>query len=50
MCYPGCGMVHIKDPLLLLKRVFHEVVAVGFLSHNLSGHLTCVIINRKCVF
>ena len=34
MCYPVCGMMHIKEPLLLiiLERVVH-VAAAGFLSH-----------------
>ena len=41
MCYPVCAMVHIKEPLLLI-RVAH-VAAVGFLSHYLSGHLPYVI-------
>ena len=36
MCYPVCGMVHIKEPLLNSERVAH-VVAAGFLSHYLSG-------------
>ena len=34
MCYPVCGMVHIKEPLLLT-----HVAAASFLSHNLSGPL-----------
>ena len=32
MCYPVCGMVHIKEPLLL----------IGFLSRYLSGTLPYV--------
>ena len=40
MCNPVCGMVHIKEPLLL-ERVAH-VVAAGFLSHYLSGPLPYV--------
>ena len=32
LCYPDCGMVHIKEPLLL----------IGFLSRYLSGPLPCV--------
>ena len=40
MYYPVCGMVHIKEPLLLI-RVAH-VVAAGFLSHYLSGPLPYV--------
>ena len=32
MYYPACGMVHIKDPLLLIgKKIAHVVVAAGFL-------------------
>ena len=34
MYYPLCGMVDIKDPLLLKA---HVVVAAGFLSCFLSG-------------
>ena len=40
MCYPVCGMVHIKEPLLS-KRVAH-VVAAGFLSRYLNGPLPYV--------
>ena len=29
MCYPVCGMLHIKDPLLLLK-VALQVLAEGY--------------------
>ena len=35
MWYPVCGMVHIKDPLLLIETSSpypHIVVAVGFFS------------------
>ena len=38
MCYPVCGMMHIKEPLLLSKRVAY-VAAAGFLSRYLSGLL-----------
>ena len=33
MCYPLCGMMHIKEPLLLIAYV----LAAGFLSRYLSG-------------
>ena len=33
MCYPVCGLVYIKEPLLLIGNVAHVVVAAGFLSH-----------------
>ena len=37
MYYPVYRMVHIKDPLLLIKKkVAHEVVALGFLSQDLK--------------
>ena len=36
MCYPICGMVHIKEPLLLIERVAY-VAAAGFLSHYQNG-------------
>ena len=32
MCYPVCGMVHIKEPLLLI-----DVAAAGFLSRYQNG-------------
>ena len=35
MCYPVSGMMHIKEPLLL-------IVAVGFLSHYQNGPLPSV--------
>ena len=31
MCYPICGVVHIKEPLLLIERVAH-VAEAGFLT------------------
>ena len=50
MCYPVCGMLHIKEPLLLIG-VAH-VAATGFLSHYLSGTLPYVrrhiTINKMC--
>ena len=36
MYYPVCGMVHIKEPLLLSIRVAY-VAATGFLSHYQNG-------------
>ena len=34
MCYPVCGMVHIKEPLLLVVTIrVAYVAAAGFLSH-----------------
>ena len=36
MCYPVCGMVHIKEPLLLIDKSSH-VAAAGFLSHYQNG-------------
>ena len=37
MCNNVCGMVHIKEPLLLIEIVVH-VVAAGFLSHYLCDY------------
>ena len=37
MCYPVCGMMHIKEPLLLSERVAH---VAGFLSRYLNGPLS----------
>ena len=36
MCYPVCGMVHIKEPLLLIGKIGYAAAA-GFLSHYLNG-------------
>ena len=36
VCYPVCGMVYIKEPLLLIGIVAH-VAAAGFLSHYRNG-------------
>ena len=41
MCYPVCGMMHIKEPLLLIRKNTH-VAAVGFLFQYLSGPLPYV--------
>ena len=41
MCYPVCGMMHIKEPLLLIGKSSY-VVAAGFLSCSLSGPLPYV--------
>ena len=43
MCYPVSGMVHIKEPLLLIKIVPHVVAAAGFLSRYLNGPLSCFL-------
>ena len=36
MCYPVCGMVHIKEPLLLIDKS-NRLAAAGFLSHYQNG-------------
>ena len=36
MCYPVCGMVHIKEPLLLIGNS-SLCAAAGFLSHYQNG-------------
>ena len=38
MCHPVCGMVHIKEPLLLIGKS-SLCGGKGFLSHYLSGPL-----------
>ena len=35
-CYPVCGMVYIKEPLLLTGKGCHVMAAVGFPSHCLN--------------
>ena len=48
-CKKGhCMPMHMKHPLLLIgKRITHEVEAVGFLSHYLSGPLPYIISDAK---
>ena len=41
MCYPVCGMMHIKEPLLLIETLAY-VAAAGFLSPYLNGSLPYV--------
>ena len=41
MCNPVCGMVHIKEPLLLSEKVAH-VAAEGYISRYLNGPLPYV--------
>ena len=48
MLYPACGMVHIKEPLLLIGKIAH-VPAAGFLSRYMNGHLPYVYITVKNV-
>ena len=53
MCYPVCGMVHIKEPLLLIeKSSLAHVAAAGYTSRNLSGPLRYVrrhtTVNKMC--
>ena len=36
MCYPVCGMVHIKEPLLLIDKS-SLCGGMGFLSHYQNG-------------
>ena len=49
MCYPVCGMVHITDSFLLIKKLVPIVAAVGFPSHYLIGSFTMCFApyNRK---
>ena len=32
MCHHVCGMVHIKDPLVLIEKISYVMAAAGFLS------------------
>ena len=49
MCYPVCGMMHLKEPLLLIVA---NVAAGGFLSRYLSGTLPYfwrhITLNNMC--
>ena len=40
MCYPVCGMVHIKDPLLLIEN--------SSLCSGDSGFLCHITVNKMC--
>ena len=40
MCYPVYGMMYIKDLLLLIAKVAHEVTTADFLSGYSSGSLS----------
>ena len=45
ICYPVCGMMHIKEPLLLIRKISlsgGSRFPVGFLSRYLSGPLPYV--------
>ena len=44
VCHPVCGMVHIKDHLLLIDESNHVVAAAGFPSRHLNRPLPY---NRK---
>ena len=51
MCYPVCGMMHIKEPCCYSERVAY-VEALSFLSRYLNGPLPYVrrhiIVNKMC--
>ena len=53
MCYPVCGMMHIKESLLLIGKIKPIVAEAGFLSRYLNGPLLYVrrliTVNNKCV-
>ena len=52
ICYHVCGMVHVKDILVLLERVAHVVTEAGFLSGYLRVLLPYIrrqITVTKCV-
>ena len=52
VCYPVCGIVHIKEPLLVIKKTVAYVVAAGLLFRYLNGPLPYVqyhiTVNEKC--
>ena len=51
ICFPVFGMEHMKDTLLLFKRVAH-VAAAGFLPRYLNGplpYVSChITVNKMC--
>ena len=58
MCYPVCGLVHIKEPLLLIGKSSPCGGGSGFLfslsEWAICGHITVnknvlsVSVNKKC--
>ena len=43
MCYPVCGLMHIKEPSVLIGKItVAHVAAAGFLSRYLNGPLPYV--------
>ena len=42
MCYPAYGMMHIKEPLLLIGKKVAHVAAAGLLTRYPSGPLSYV--------
>ena len=52
MYYPVCGMVHIKEPLLLIKKISH-VVGAGLLSyvwrHITINNVLSVLLNKNAI-
>ena len=52
MCYPACGMVRIKEPLLLIEKSSPNVGGGGFPLSYLSGPLQYVwrhiTVNKMC--
>ena len=52
MCYPVCGMMHIKRTLAAKSERVAHVAAAGFLSRYLSGPLPYVrrhiTVNKMC--
>ena len=53
MCYPACGVVHIKESLLLIEKSNPCSGGTGFLSRSLSGPLPYVrrhiTVNKMCL-
>ena len=47
MCYPICGMVHIKEPLLLLGKS-SPCGGSGFLSGSLPYVRRHITVNKMC--
>ena len=46
-CYPVCGMVHIKEPLLLIGKRSACSGSSGFLSRYMNGLLRYVLSHRQ---
>ena len=48
MCYPVCGMMHIKDPLLLIGKSSPSGGSGFPLSLSEWSFTICIAVNKMC--